>query len=48
MVSRDLLYQIHTRLVEIFDCGPDQPFVRTSVSICWDFYQLPPEKVTMI
>ena len=34
MVSSDLLYQIHTRLVEIFDCGPDQPFVRTSVSIC--------------
>ena len=33
---------MHTGLVEIFDCGTDQPFAGISILVCGDCYQLPP------
>lgn len=42
MVPNKLLFQIHQRLLEIFECSLDAPFGGKSVSLCGDLYQLPP------
>ena len=42
MVSNARLYQIHSRLCEIFNVPLDAPFANLTVLIVGDFYQLPP------
>ena len=44
MVSNRLFLHIHQRLVNIFACSVKTAFVRFSVIVCGDFYQLPPIK----
>ena len=39
-VSSIHLHQIHTRIVEIFECDTDQPFAGILILVCWDVYQL--------
>ena len=41
MVSKEVLYQIHQCLIEIFKL-PDQPFAGKSILAVGDLYQLPP------
>ena len=42
MVSIDLLFHIHLRLLGIFDCPNDTPFAGLSINAVGDFLQLPP------
>ena len=44
MVSSELFYQVHSRLIEIFDCKTDEPFAGIPIIVCGDLYQLPPVK----
>ena len=44
MVSCELFYQVHSRLIVIFDCKTDEPFVGISIIVYGDVYQLPPVK----
>ena len=42
MISNDLLYYVHLRLNEIFDCVTNESFAGITVIAVGDFYQLPP------
>ena len=42
MVSNDMLFNIHLRLVEIFGFQGNKPFAGLTVIIIGDFFQLPP------
>ena len=42
MVSNDLLFNIHLRLVEIFGCQGNKPFPGLTVITIGDFFQLSP------
>ena len=44
MVSSEFFYQVHSRLIEIFDCKIDEPFSGIPIIFCGDLYQLPPVK----
>ena len=44
MVSRDLFYQVHSKIIEIFDCKTDEPFAEIHIIGCSDLYQLLPVK----
>ena len=41
MVSRKVFYQMHRRLIEIFNL-PNVPFAGRSTLVAGDFHQLPP------
>ena len=43
MVSSELFYQVHSRLIEVFDCKTNMSF-GTPIIVCGDLYQLPPVK----
>ena len=42
MVPRELLFQVHQRLIEIFESSSNIAFAGKSVILCGDLYQLPP------
>ena len=44
MVSSELFYQVHSRLIDIFDCKADEPFAGIPIIVNGDLYQLPPVK----
>ena len=44
MVSSDLFYQVHSKIIEIFDCKTDEPFEGIHIIGCSDLYQLLPVK----
>ena len=44
MVSSEFFYQVHSRLIDIFDCKIDEPFSGIPIIFCGDLYQLPPVK----
>ena len=44
VVSSELFYQVHSRLIEIFDCKTDEPFAGIPIIVNGDLCQLPPVK----
>ena len=42
MVPSKLLFQVHQRLIEIFESSSNIAFAGKSVILCGDLYQLPP------
>ena len=43
-----MLFKIHQRLLEIFQCSSNIPFAGKSVLLCGDLYQLPPVRAKPI
>ena len=40
-VSSNLFHQVHSRLIEIFDCKTDEPFAGIPLIVSGELYQLP-------